>query len=181
MADRYKSHLTGFPLNRGKEILGSLTLVVPEASGPMVYRSTAGSVVGGSVVCELVVCGSVVRGSVVGGSVVGGSVARLDQGIVELTPEEAIETEIVQADEIKERIYVELSQLDHGVSPVTPPGRAHTDPPTTDPPTTDPPTTDPHTTDPRTTDPSLRDCSLSSRLRFNCFILETSRGSEIPG
>ena len=50
------------------------------------------------------------------------SLSDLDQGILELTPEEAIETEIVQADEIKERIHVALSQLDHGLSPVTPPG-----------------------------------------------------------
>ena len=72
------------------------------------------------------------------------SLSGLDERILELTPEDAIETEIVQADEIKERIYVALSELDHCLSPKAIPGRA---PPLVDPspehPPVDPPPVDP--------------------------------------
>ena len=89
------------------------------------------------------------------------SLSDLDQAILELTPEDSIETEIVQADEIRERLYAALSKLDLCLSPTIPPGRAHTTPPTTDPPTTDPTAVDPPATDPpapdqRAADPLLR-------------------------
>ena len=67
------------------------------------------------------------------------SLSNLDQGILELTPEDSIEAEIVQADVIKERLHAALSRLDHCLSPTTCPGRAHTTPPTVDPPVVDPP------------------------------------------
>ena len=82
------------------------------------------------------------------------SLSDLDQGILELTPEDLIVTEIVQADEIRERLYAALSKLELCLSPTIPHGRAHTtDPPTTDPPAVDPPATDPSTTDPPAVDP----------------------------
>ena len=59
------------------------------------------------------------------------SLSDLDQGILELTPEDSIETEIVQADEIREKLYAALSKLNLCLSPTIPPGRAHTTPPTT--------------------------------------------------
>ena len=86
------------------------------------------------------------------------SLSDLDQGILELTPEDSIETEIVQADEIRERLYAALSKLDLCLSPTIPHGRAHTtDPPTTDPPAVDPPATDPSTTGPPAADPPATD------------------------
>ena len=82
------------------------------------------------------------------------SLSDLDQGILELTSEDLIETEIVQADEIRERLYAALMKLELCLSPTIPHGRAHTtDPPTTDPPAVDPPATDPSTTDPPAVDP----------------------------
>ena len=82
------------------------------------------------------------------------SLSDLDQGILELTPEDSIETEIVQADEIRERLYAALSKLDLCLSPTIPHGRAHTtDQPITDPHAVDPPATDPSATDPPAADP----------------------------
>ena len=61
-------HLTGFPLNWGREILGSFTLapqVVPEAAG------SGRSVAGGSVAVGSAVDGSVADESVADGSIAG--------------------------------------------------------------------------------------------------------------
>ena len=80
IADWYKSqkevHLTGFPLNQGRDILGSFTLaprVVPEIAGS--GGSVAGeSAAGGSAARGSVADGSVAGRSTAGGSVLGGSV-----------------------------------------------------------------------------------------------------------
>lgn len=64
----------------------------------------------------------------------------LDQDILDLTPEESIEDEIIQADEIKERLYAALSKLDHCLSFL---GCTPSTTPTTTPPVADAPTTDP--------------------------------------
>ena len=56
-----------------------------------------------------------------------------DQDILDIMPEEAIEDEIVQTDEIKERLYAALLKLDHCLSslgrtpPTTPPVHANSD------------------------------------------------------
>ena len=47
------------------------------------------------------------------------SLSTLDDEILALTPEEAIEDEIVQADGIRDRIYEALSRLDLALEPVT--------------------------------------------------------------
>ena len=64
------------------------------------------------------------------------SLSDLDQAILDLTPEDSIETEIIQADEIKERLYSALTKLDHCLSsPVLPhmKAAAATHPPATHP------------------------------------------------
>ena len=81
------------------------------------------------------------------------SLSDLDREILELTPEDAVETKIVQADEVKQRLYAALSKFDHCLRPTSHSGRAHTDPPTLDPPTVDPPATDPPAADPPAGDP----------------------------
>ena len=50
------------------------------------------------------------------------SLSDLDQGILELTSEDLIETEIVQADEIRERLYAALMKLELCLSPTIPHG-----------------------------------------------------------
>ena len=45
------------------------------------------------------------------------SLSTLDEEILLLTPEEEIEEEIVQADEIKERVYTALSRLELTLEP----------------------------------------------------------------
>lgn len=76
----------------------------------------------------------------------------LDEEILELTPEDAIEAEIIQADEVKERIYAALSKMDNRVTH-TPTSR--TDPPAVDQPIVDPPAIDPPIVDPPAVDPRL--------------------------
>ena len=45
------------------------------------------------------------------------SLSDLDEGILDLTPEDSIEAEIVHADEVREDIFAALSKLDHALSP----------------------------------------------------------------
>ena len=64
----------------------------------------------------------------------------LDEDILGLTDEDAIEAEIVQADETKEGIYQALSQLELALGPQAPRTPPHTPPtPPADAPTDDPP------------------------------------------
>ena len=60
----------------------------------------------------------------------------LDGKILTLTPEEVIEGEIVQADEIKEHIYTALSRLESALKPFSI-ATVHTGPPAVDPPITE--------------------------------------------
>ena len=80
------------------------------------------------------------------------SVSELDQAILDLTPEDSLEEEIVQADEIKELLYTALSRLDHCLKPTTSPGRIHTpaDPLATGPSATRPSLPLTHSPDPGT-------------------------------
>ena len=48
------------------------------------------------------------------------SLSELDEAILNLTPEESIEAEIIQADETKERLYSALTKLDRCLSASTP-------------------------------------------------------------
>lgn len=81
----------------------------------------------------------------------------LDEEILGLMEGEAIEEEIVQADEIKECIYAAQSRLDYASLPVRP---STMDPPTADwPPTVAPPARDPPTNDPSARDPPAEDPS----------------------
>ena len=76
------------------------------------------------------------------------SLSDLDEVILDLTPEESIEADIIQADEAKEQLYSALMKLDHCLSASTPsPTRAAavTRPPATCRATTD---DDSHATDP---------------------------------
>ena len=79
------------------------------------------------------------------------SLSTLDEEILMLTPEEVIEDEIIQADEIKERVYTALSMLELALKPVSA-AIICTDPLPVDPPATVPPTI---TSDPATLEPRL--------------------------
>ena len=79
--------------------------------------------------------------------------------LLDLTPEDSIETEIVQADETMEQLYGTLTKLDHCLSSPLPPhmkAAAVIHPPATDHDlhATDPPTVDPHATDSPDTHPA---------------------------
>ncbi len=65
------------------------------------------------------------------------SLSTLDEEILLLTPVEAVENEIVQADEIKELIYTALSKLEIALNPALI-SVVRTDPPAADPPHTEP-------------------------------------------
>ena len=73
------------------------------------------------------------------------SLGDLDRDILEITPDDSIDAEIVQADEMKERIYAALPRLDRCLSLTRPSGRTTPmpDPPATDPPDGDVPPMDP--------------------------------------
>ena len=73
----------------------------------------------------------------------------LDKEILSLTPEDAIEGEIFQADEVRELIYTALSRLELAQKPLPVPAvrtERLSDPPVTEPPVgpTDPPTEEAH-------------------------------------
>lgn len=70
----------------------------------------------------------------------------LDEEILALIPEEAIEDEILRADEIKQGIYISLSKLNLILPQATPLPIDRRDPPA-DPPAADLPTADPPTAD----------------------------------
>lgn len=80
------------------------------------------------------------------------SLSTLDDEILALTPEEAIEDEIVQADEMKEHIYTALAKLELALKPFTA-AAVHADLPAVDPSSTEPPTTDRPTVDSPAEDP----------------------------
>ena len=88
------------------------------------------------------------------------SLGVLDEEILTLTPAESIEAGIVQADEIKERIYTALSRLDNARNPTpwtSPSPSTRADSPVVDPPTVDPPAVDPQTVDSLALDPPAVD------------------------
>ena len=111
------------------------------------------------------------------------SLSDLDQSILDLTPEDSLEDEIVQADEIKERLYDALSRLEQCLRPPTPPSRAHAPLvlPATDPPATDPSASDPSTTDTRshTTDSSGSGASLGAKVKLPKISLPRFSGNPI--
>ena len=117
------------------------------------------------------------------------SLSDLDQGILDLTPEDSIEDEIIQADEIKERLYAALSKLDHCLSPpsrahvtLPTPGRPAVDPPTADPPATDSPTRDPPAMDPPAADPPdsvASETTLGAKVKLPKISLPRFNGNPI--
>ena len=56
------------------------------------------------------------------------AVSKFDSDILDLTPEDDIEDEILQADEVKEQIYQALSQLEGALKPIPHPPRARVHP-----------------------------------------------------
>ena len=84
MADWYESqeevHLTGPPLERGREISGSFTLAARDGRAAPGSVGSSGSTVGGSVAGVSTTGGSTVGGSTVSGSTAGGSVRALGVG-----------------------------------------------------------------------------------------------------
>ena len=61
------------------------------------------------------------------------ALSKFDSDILDLTPEDDIEDEILQADEVKEQIYQALSQLEGALKPIPHPPRARVDPTIADP------------------------------------------------
>ena len=100
----------------------------------------------------------------------------LDEGILDLTPEDSVKAEIIQADEVKERLYAALSRLDNCLSPMVPPGRPHTSPPT-DPPSTDPPATDAPTVDPP--DPATSEPARGAKVKLPKISLPRFNGNPV--
>ena len=81
------------------------------------------------------------------------SLSDLDEGVLDLTPEDSIEAEIIHVDEVKEEIFAALSKLDNALTarPVLPVSSPN--PRTVDSHAVDTPS-DYSSTDPSPTDPS---------------------------
>ena len=106
------------------------------------------------------------------------TLTQLDGDILDRLPEGDIEADIVQADEISERIYEAVSKIELALKPDAVVAiRPTVDPPTADPPTADPPTADPPTADPPTADPPTRDPTADPPTHAS--VVATTRGAKV--